>query len=164
MYFQAQYEFIYDTVAMYLQCGITVITAKELPAVVQKLAIKDQQTKLNGFEREYKVLLHILSRPTLCGYPVLIVSWVVGSASEVSLVLFSSMRRLLLYYGRSTYLSPPLMSSRHRNWEPLERWHATIYYEMYSLGIKVWSCCNNADSRPPLIEYLMTCKQSLSAL
>lgn len=57
-FLQAQYEFIYDTVSMYLQCGITVITARELPAVVQKLAVKDPQTRLNGFEREYKVKAH----------------------------------------------------------------------------------------------------------
>ncbi len=28
---------------------------------------------------------------------------------------------------RLTFESPPLMSSRHRNQKPLERWHATIY-------------------------------------
>ena len=35
--------------------------------------------------------------------------------------------RLQPHCGKSTLLSPPLMSSHHRNQEPLERWHATIY-------------------------------------
>ena len=40
---------------MFLQCGVTVIKAKELPYVVQQLAVKNPHTKLNGFEREFKV-------------------------------------------------------------------------------------------------------------
>ena len=54
---QEQYEFIYDTVAMYLMCGVTVVPARDLPSVVQKLSVKDQQSKINGFEKEYKVLI-----------------------------------------------------------------------------------------------------------
>ncbi len=30
-----------------------------------------------------------------------------------------------------TFRSPPLMYSRHRKWEPLERWHATIYFSFF---------------------------------
>lgn len=53
---------------MYLNCGTTVITAKELSAVVQKLAIKDPQTKMNGFEREFKVWF-ILNFQSYCQIP-----------------------------------------------------------------------------------------------
>lgn len=57
--FQQQYEFIYETIEMFLQCGVTVIKARELPYVVQQLAIKNPHTKLNGFEAEFKVGLHL---------------------------------------------------------------------------------------------------------
>ncbi len=33
---------------------------------------------------------------------------------------------ICLHCGKSTLISPPPMSSRHRNQEPSERWHATI--------------------------------------
>ena len=60
-FFQQQYEFIYDMVAMYLQCGITVINAKQLPYVVQDLALKLSHSKCTGFEREFKVSRSVLT-------------------------------------------------------------------------------------------------------
>ncbi len=33
--------------------------------------------------------------------------------------------------GFRVFGSPPPMSSRHRNLEPLGRWHATIYYDIF---------------------------------
>ena len=58
-FLQQQYEFLYHTIATYLQCGITVINAQDLPATVQRLSIKNPQTKLTGFEQQLKV--HFLS-------------------------------------------------------------------------------------------------------
>lgn len=55
MLFQQQYEFIYDTIALFLECGITVINADELPVTVKNLSEKDGQTKLSGFEKQLKV-------------------------------------------------------------------------------------------------------------
>ena len=52
---QQQYEFIYDTVAMHLHCGITVINVGQLPFMVQKLSLKNPQTRQSGFEKEFKV-------------------------------------------------------------------------------------------------------------
>ncbi|KAK2168925.1 hypothetical protein LSH36_13g14049, partial [Paralvinella palmiformis] len=57
-----QYEFIYDMVAMYLQCGITVINAKQLPYVVQDLALKLSHSKCTGFEREFKTLQNVVPK------------------------------------------------------------------------------------------------------
>ncbi|XP_013394760.1 receptor-type tyrosine-protein phosphatase epsilon isoform X4 [Lingula anatina] len=60
-----QYKFIYETVVIYLQCKVTVISATELPAVVQKLAVKDEHTKLNGFEREFKTMQNVVPKLTV---------------------------------------------------------------------------------------------------
>ena len=58
---QQQYEFVYTTVAMHIQCGVTVIKYQQLLNVVQDLARKDPQTRSTGFEQQFKVgpvLLH----------------------------------------------------------------------------------------------------------
>ena len=40
---------------MHIRCGVTVIGVHDLPHVVQKLSLKDPQTKLTGFEKQLKV-------------------------------------------------------------------------------------------------------------
>ncbi|CAH1773965.1 unnamed protein product [Owenia fusiformis] len=57
-----QYDFIYKCVCMYVQCGVTVIPASQLPMVVQSMSLKDRQTKLNGFEREYQTLKDVVPK------------------------------------------------------------------------------------------------------
>ena len=55
LFFQQQYEFIYDTVALYVRCGVTVIPAEELSSSLLKLDVKEPDTNISGFQREFKV-------------------------------------------------------------------------------------------------------------
>ena len=57
---QSQYRLIYDTLAMYVQVWNTVIPSAKLPAVAHKLMLKDPQTDLLGFEKEFQVFIFLL--------------------------------------------------------------------------------------------------------
>ena len=66
---QQQYEFVYTTVAMHIQCGVTVIKYQQLLNIVQDLARKDPQTRSTGFEQQFKVgpvLLHVQLQQLTC--------------------------------------------------------------------------------------------------
>lgn len=56
---QFQYRLVYECVAMYVQCGITVVPAVQFPALVSRLSVKDPRTRMLGFEREFQVLLYL---------------------------------------------------------------------------------------------------------
>ncbi|ELT89482.1 hypothetical protein CAPTEDRAFT_136827, partial [Capitella teleta] len=60
-----QYEFIYDCVSMHMQCGSTVIGAKELHHVIPLLSAKTPKTGLSGFETEYRTLEYIVPKLTV---------------------------------------------------------------------------------------------------
>ncbi|XP_062592748.1 receptor-type tyrosine-protein phosphatase epsilon-like isoform X2 [Saccostrea cucullata] len=51
-----QYRLIYECIAMYLQCGITVVPAVQFPAVASRLSVKDPRTRMLGFEKEFQTL------------------------------------------------------------------------------------------------------------
>ncbi|XP_060594433.1 receptor-type tyrosine-protein phosphatase kappa-like isoform X2 [Ruditapes philippinarum] len=58
----SQYRLIYDTLAMYVQVWNTVIPSAKLPAVAHKLMLKDPQTDLIGFEKEFQFLQDIVPK------------------------------------------------------------------------------------------------------
>ncbi|XP_045159751.1 receptor-type tyrosine-protein phosphatase mu-like isoform X3 [Mercenaria mercenaria] len=58
----SQYRLIYDTLAMYVQVWNTVIPSARLPAVAHKLMLKDPQTNLLGFEKEFQFLQDIVPK------------------------------------------------------------------------------------------------------
>lgn len=72
MTFQSQYRLIYDTLAMYVQVWTTVIPCAQLPAVAHKLMLKDPQTNLLGFEKEFQVIMVMfcLLSPVQCSSTV----------------------------------------------------------------------------------------------
>lgn len=51
-----QYRLVYECIAMYLQCGITVVSAVKFPGVASRLAVKDPRTRMLGFEKEFQSL------------------------------------------------------------------------------------------------------------
>jgi hypothetical protein len=55
---QEQYQFVYDVVSMFLQCGRTVFAATDMPALVRVLSQPDDSTGLSGFETEFEVCTH----------------------------------------------------------------------------------------------------------
>ncbi|XP_033738828.1 receptor-type tyrosine-protein phosphatase mu-like [Pecten maximus] len=57
-----QYRLIYEAAAMHIQCGTTVVPSAQLPAVVQRLAVKDPRTRLHGFEKEHQIIKNIATR------------------------------------------------------------------------------------------------------
>ncbi|XP_069126271.1 receptor-type tyrosine-protein phosphatase epsilon-like [Argopecten irradians] len=57
-----QYRLIYEAAAMHIQCGTTVVTSAQLPAVVQRLAVKDPRTRFHGFEKEHQIIKNIATR------------------------------------------------------------------------------------------------------
>ncbi|XP_064604730.1 receptor-type tyrosine-protein phosphatase kappa-like isoform X2 [Liolophura sinensis] len=58
----AQYRTIYETVGSFINSGHTVIPCSHLPAVVQRLSIKDPRVNMTGIEQEYKNLEKIIKR------------------------------------------------------------------------------------------------------
>ena len=52
--FQQQYEFIYSTVAMYIQVGKTVMALDQLNTVISQLSLRDKVKKLTGFDQQLK--------------------------------------------------------------------------------------------------------------
>lgn len=54
-FLQFQYRLVYECIAMYLQCGITVVSAVKFPGVASRLAVKDPRTRMLGFEKEFQV-------------------------------------------------------------------------------------------------------------
>ncbi len=63
---QEQYVFVHDAILEYVTCGDTQITAGDLRRVMGKLAARNPQTQVTGYESQYKV-----SRAppiALCGY------------------------------------------------------------------------------------------------
>lgn len=55
VFWQFQYRLVYECIAMYLQCGITVVSAVKFPGVASRLAVKDPRTRMLGFEKEFQV-------------------------------------------------------------------------------------------------------------
>lgn len=55
LFWQFQYRLVYECIAMYLQCGITVVSAVKFPGVASRLAVKDPRTRMLGFEKEFQV-------------------------------------------------------------------------------------------------------------
>nr|XP_022317888.1 receptor-type tyrosine-protein phosphatase mu-like isoform X4 [Crassostrea virginica] len=51
-----QYRLVYECIAMYLQCGITVVPAIKFPGLASRLSVKDPRTRMLGFEKEFQTL------------------------------------------------------------------------------------------------------------
>ncbi|KAK3090093.1 hypothetical protein FSP39_009137 [Pinctada imbricata] len=57
-----QYRLIYDSVAMHIQCGTTVVPSVQLPALAQRLSLKDTKTRQLGFEKEYNTIRSVVPK------------------------------------------------------------------------------------------------------
>ena len=55
---QEQYIFINDAILESVTCGDTQITASDLRRAIQILSRQDPQTRLTGFENQFKVYTH----------------------------------------------------------------------------------------------------------
>lgn len=52
---QNQYKFIYDTLEESVLCGFSWFPVKELSQKLKQKSMKDAETKLNEYQREYQV-------------------------------------------------------------------------------------------------------------
>ena len=59
---QEQYKFIYDTLEEAITCGLSWFPVSELTSRLKQKSIRNPVTKLNEYQREFAVSLHISFR------------------------------------------------------------------------------------------------------
>ncbi|KAL5022618.1 hypothetical protein ScPMuIL_001773 [Solemya velum] len=57
-----QYRFIYDVVALHIQCGVTVAPTAQLQTAFQKLSLKYPRAKMTGLEKQFQTAMSITPR------------------------------------------------------------------------------------------------------